>query len=169
MEHANAQHDNIQFTCPLGISVNLLDTTVSLTKNGISTDLYTKPTDTHQYLLPSSNHPPHVHAHLPYGLAICLRAIVSDEVRLKKSIAELTGFLTTRGYSERLVNQQLAKALAKPREDVLQSAEKAKTNRTPLVCTWDTCLPPLQAILKMAYPILCSNERLKKLFELLLC
>ena len=71
-KHANAHHDSIQFTHSLGQFVNFLDTTATLTGDHITADLYMKPTNTHQHLLPSSNHPPHVHKHLPYRLAIRL-------------------------------------------------------------------------------------------------
>ena len=47
---------------------------LSIGGDSTSSDLYTKPTDTHQYLLPSSDYPPHVHKHLPYGLGIRLQS-----------------------------------------------------------------------------------------------
>ena len=68
-------------TYRFGTEVDFVDSTVLIRGDSISLDLYAKPTDTHQYLLPSSDHPPHVHKHLPYGLSICLRAIVSDDTR----------------------------------------------------------------------------------------
>ena len=46
-EHANAHHDSIQFTHSLGRSVNFLDTRATLTGDHITTDRFTKPTDTH--------------------------------------------------------------------------------------------------------------------------
>ena len=38
-------------------SINFLDVTVSITEGIIETDLYVKPTNSHQYLLSSSYHP----------------------------------------------------------------------------------------------------------------
>ena len=58
----NTVNPAIQFTHAHSlISVNFLDVLVTLTNNGTtSTDLYTKPTDTHQYLHMNSCHPNHV-------------------------------------------------------------------------------------------------------------
>ena len=56
-EHANNCHPDIRFTYAFGKSVPYLDSSISIGGQHISTDLFTKPTDTHQYLLPSSDHP----------------------------------------------------------------------------------------------------------------
>ena len=53
----------------LSTNVSFLDVNVSLTNDGnISTDLYTKPTDKHQYLLYSSCHPLHTKKAIPFSL-----------------------------------------------------------------------------------------------------
>ena len=45
----------------------------------LSTDLFCKPTDTHQYLHKSSCHPRHTKKAIPYGQALRFRRIYSDE------------------------------------------------------------------------------------------
>ena len=145
-------------------SADFLDMTARLVAGRISTDLYTKSTDTHQYLLPTSNHPPHIHRHLPYGLAIRLRGIVSDDAILEERFKELTAFLVNRGYAESLVHRQLEKARNKSRLDVLQSTKKTESTRVPFVCTWDTCFPDVNSLLGLAFPILQSDDRLRELF-----
>ena len=57
-----------------------------------SCDLYTKPTDTHQYLLPTSCHPKHFCKNVPYSLALRLRRICSDRTPLHQ---EQENWLTT--------------------------------------------------------------------------
>ena len=85
LDHTNSLHPTIQFTMEYGQSVHFLDALLALERNGcISSDLYVKPTDSHQYLLSSSNHPPHVHVHLPYGLALRIRQMVSSDERLRR-------------------------------------------------------------------------------------
>ena len=44
---------------------------------GISTDVYCKPTDTHQYLLSDSCHPKHCKEAIAYSQALCIRRICS--------------------------------------------------------------------------------------------
>lgn len=72
---ANNIHPSIKFTYEISkSSISFLDTSSSLSANGeLSTDLYSKPTDTNQYLLPSSYHPPHVTKSIPYSQALRLR------------------------------------------------------------------------------------------------
>ena len=57
------------------ISINFLDVIVSITKGIIETDLYVKPTDSHQYLLWSSCHPFYCKKGIPYSQALRLNRI----------------------------------------------------------------------------------------------
>ena len=51
-------HSSIKFTTNWSkTSKGFLDLTVSITEGIIETDLYVKPSDSHQYLLSSSYHP----------------------------------------------------------------------------------------------------------------
>ncbi|PIK37867.1 hypothetical protein BSL78_25290 [Apostichopus japonicus] len=53
----------------LMLKVNFLDVTVRKEHGSLSTDLYTKPTDTHQYLHSSSCHPRHCKSGIAYSQA----------------------------------------------------------------------------------------------------
>ena len=56
----NKKHPTIKFTAEWSkTQINFLDVTVSLENGKIKTDLYVKPSDTHQYLHSSSCHPYH--------------------------------------------------------------------------------------------------------------
>ena len=58
--YLNNIHPTIQFTSNYSFtSIPFLDVNVSLINGKLTTDLYTKPTDKHQYLLQSSCHPKH--------------------------------------------------------------------------------------------------------------
>ena len=59
---------------PDGSGLGLQRSKSSLLDN-IDVDLYTKPTDTHQYLLPSSCHPKHCSRNVPHSLALRIRRI----------------------------------------------------------------------------------------------
>ena len=62
INHINSLHSTIKFTHEFSKShISFLDVTVSLDNNNkISTDLFVKSTDTHQYLLHTSCHPSHI-------------------------------------------------------------------------------------------------------------
>ena len=91
----NSIHPTIKFTADWSYSsVNFLDVKVIMKDEEIITDLYVKPTDTHQYLDSSSCHPYHCKESIPYSQALRLNRI--------QRCNELEHWLHERGYSERL-------------------------------------------------------------------
>ena len=88
IEAANNLYPTIKFThCILPKKVNFLDTTVHLVDNSLETEIYTKPTDTHQYLLPSSCHPRHIIITIPKSLALSIRKVCSTSAFFDKHAA----------------------------------------------------------------------------------
>ena len=73
----------------------------------LSTDLFFKPTDTHQYLHKKSCHPWHTKKAIPYGQALRFRRICSEDRQFQERVGELAGWLKDRGYEESLVNEQI--------------------------------------------------------------
>ena len=61
-------------------SIEFLDVLVINESSRIRTDLFVKKTDTHQYLHFSSCHTYHTKRGIPYGQALRLRRIISDDV-----------------------------------------------------------------------------------------
>ena len=87
LSRANNLHPSIKFTHELSnTTISFLDTSSSLSEGELSTDLYSIPTDTNQYLLPSSCHPPGVTKSIPYSQALRIRRICSTDKSLKKTI-----------------------------------------------------------------------------------
>jgi peptide-methionine (R)-S-oxide reductase len=63
---ANNLHPSIKFTHEISnTTISFLDTFSSLSEGELSIDLYSKPTGTNQYILPSSCHPSHVTKSIP--------------------------------------------------------------------------------------------------------
>ena len=67
-------------------NTSFLDTTSHFSDNKVAVDLYTKPTDSHQYLLPTSCHPPHCSKNIPYSLALRIRRICFDDEAFDKRV-----------------------------------------------------------------------------------
>ena len=93
-------HPTIKFTSNCTFtSIPFLDVNVSLINGKITTDLDTKPTDKHQYLLQSSCHPKHTKRAIPFSLALRLRRICSSDDTFTKRTTELKTYLNKRGYN----------------------------------------------------------------------
>ena len=75
----------------------------------IITDLYVKPTDTHQYLESSSYHPYHCKKSIPYSQALRLNKICSNNYFFDQRCNKSGHWFHERGYSERVVRQETVK------------------------------------------------------------
>jgi hypothetical protein len=89
LELANNFHKSIKFTSEISNTQHVfLDTVSRIEGNSLITDLYSKPTDSHQYLLPTSCHPPHCCRNIPFSLALRIRRICTQksdfEIRTKE-------------------------------------------------------------------------------------
>ena len=162
LEHLNQAHPIIRFTADWSPdSVSFLDVTITLKDGEVQTDLYSKPTDMHQYLAVSSCYPRHCKQAIPYGQVLRLRRICSEEHQFKQRTTELKQYLIRRGHNPAQVQQSIDKAAAVPRESALQPSEKRKNNRVPLVPTYDPRLPRLSEITKNHLPVLHVSDKLK--------
>ena len=77
VQHLNGCHKTIKFTVESSLNtINFLDITVNKEQDGsLSTTLYCKPTDSHNYLLYSSEHPRHILNGIPYSQMLRVRRI----------------------------------------------------------------------------------------------
>ena len=160
-ELANSFHDTIKFTYQYSLTnIDFLDVTIHKNNNILQTDLYSKPTDAHQYLHWTSCHPPHIRKNLPFGLAYRLRRICSTDTFFIKRLTELKEFLLSRQYKTRIIDEAFEKVKSIPRNLALERKQnKSNSERIPLVVTYHTGLPNLHAILKKNFPILKRSER----------
>ena len=84
-DFVNSNDKTIKYTWQWSkTEISFLDVLVSLKEGKICTDVYCKPTDTHQYLDIRSRHPKHVKCGIPYGQALCYRRICNSDDVLKK-------------------------------------------------------------------------------------
>ena len=94
-------HEPISVSMPL----NFLDINVRLVEGKLMTDLFVKPTDTHQFLDPSSSHPYHCKKGIPYSQALRLNRICSDNESFDKRCNHLEGWFMKRGYNGKMIRK----------------------------------------------------------------
>ena len=90
--------------CESTDNIPFLDTSLSIINSRICSDLYRKPSDRCQYLLPQSCHPPHCTQNIPYSLALRIVRICSDEKSRDARLNELKQMLLSRNYSKNIIN-----------------------------------------------------------------
>ena len=106
LEFLNFHHPTITFTANYSRKeVNFLDVSVRKRNNQLVSDLYKRPTDTHQYLHASSCNVYHSKKSIPYTQALRLNRICSENSLYDKRCNELKAWLRERRYSDKLVRQ----------------------------------------------------------------
>ena len=105
LNQINSFHPTIKFTSEWSReSVTFLDTRVIHDGNRLVTELYTKPTDTHQYLHQRSCHPSHCKSSITYSQALRIERICSRPMDYQQHVAELKNYLMKRkNYNKELI------------------------------------------------------------------
>ena len=119
-KHPTKMHPTIFSAYWPKTSINFLDVTVSIAEGIIETDLYVKPTDSHQYLVPFSCHPFYCKKDMPYSQALKLNGICSNTDFFYKRCNDLHKYLLERGCNEKVVRKEILRARAIPRDALLE-------------------------------------------------
>ena len=170
LQYLNTLHPTIKFDSPAQYStesLDFLDVTVSRIGNTLKTDLYSKPTDTHQFLEFSSCHPFHTKRSIPYSQTLRLRRICSEDKDFYQRVRELKGYLRARGYDMKMVEKQVLEAMKISRDEALAERENRedKNDRDVFVTTYHPALSEkLNKIFKNAHPVLTRREDHLNLF-----
>ena len=124
-EFINSLYPTIKFTLVRSpTSLNVLDLTLNLVEGYIQTDIYSKPTDNHMYLLHNSAHPAHCSKAIPFGVATRVKRNCSTPESFDKRSTEYQSYLINRGYNPSQVKQQFEKVRSILREDLLAPTNK---------------------------------------------
>ena len=159
----NKMHTKIQFTAEWSSrSIAFLDVNVSIDGGRIVTDLFSKPTDTHQFLHRRSCHPRHCKSTIAYSQALRMRRICSEDDLYQKRTKELENYLVNRGYDRVEVQHQINRATRISRTEALGTSEVRTMKRVPLVVTFHPQLPRLGKILRDHLPTLHISNKMKE-------
>ena len=153
LNHCNSLNPSIQFEQTVSnTNIPYFDVNIILENSRLTTDLYSRPTDRHQYLYYTSCHPRHMKTSLPYSLALRLRRICSNETLFQKRIKEMHTHLPQRGYKRGCLKDAIKKATSISRDDALkENSDSQFMNRIPFVVTYNPMIPNLHKILKISY------------------
>ena len=180
--YLNSVHETIKFTCEHSIkSVDFLDVTIQISEtNQLNTTLFCKPTDTHNYLLYSSEHPRHLLNGIPYSQLLRVRRICSDSSEFKRNAMMLCTHFIRRGYPKHLVKAAYERSNALDRDELLNKELLKSTSIDPVrplkqaTNTTDTfyCItnhnpknPPIREIINTNWDVLQKTKTTRNIFE----
>ena len=158
----NTIHPSIQFTSDYSFkTINFLNVAVTVESSGdITTDLYTKPTDTHQYLLNTSCHPNHTKRSIPYSQALSIFRICSNLTTANMRCEELTKFLVNRGHGLKAVTEQINRARTKFQNPVPKPILDSLHN-VFFTVTFHPGLPDIKSILCNYFALLHKSPKMR--------
>ncbi|XP_059825093.1 uncharacterized protein LOC132393706 [Hypanus sabinus] len=144
-------HPALKFTWSIpDTSLPFLDLSVSISGDGLSTDIYCKPTDSHSYLDYSSSHP--CKNAIPFSQFLRLRRICSQDEAFHSRTKEMSSFFKQRGFPSSTINSALKCISPISRK----SAHHPTWDRVPLVLTYHPTSLQVQHI------ILCNFRHLQQ-------
>ena len=155
--YLNSCHKSIKFTAEVSDTcVPFLDLNVHIEEGKIWTDLYCKPTDSHNYLHFTLAHPEHNKTSLSYSQYLRLKRICSRGEDFKKHCQMITFHFVRRGYPKNLLQQAFDKVNGLKRDDVLNKE----------TIEYNPGFEGMKTIVKENWGILSRSSTTKKLSEL---
>jgi hypothetical protein len=130
----------------------------------MTTDLYSKPTDKHQYLSPSRCHPNHCFKSIPFSQAIRVKRICSTVEATKQRLGDLRHHFKRRGYNDKVIESGFSKASEISCNNPLEYKEKNINKRVPLVLIYHPPLEKIPGIVRHHWKEIEKSETLAKLF-----
>ena len=162
----SAQHPAINFTSENSQDrVNFLDCTIIIDNNSLSTSLYHKPTDCHNYLNYDSHHPRHCKNSIPYSQVLRLRRICSDETDYNTQTKKLAENFRNCGYPDEIISKSIHKASYISRDEALVTKKRTTNRLIPLVLPFDCHSSKIARIIQKNRHILESDQEVGILFN----
>ena len=140
--------------------IPFLDLKVKLNEGKISTDLYIKSTDRHQYLHFTSSHPNHTKRSIVYSQGLRVKRICSEKEDFLKHMREMKLWFLKRGYPENIVDQELGKgeSFESPRRT------NKKDKGACLVATYHPLLQNIGRIFHRHLDLLYTDQEVERVF-----
>ena len=166
---SNIDHtENIKFSMQIADDVNeleFLDLKIKCLNGKLSVDVYSKPTNSFTYVMPSTCYPMKSINKVPQGIALRLRRICDTTEKFESRADKCKNYLLARDYKPSLVDEQFRKIGQISGEDARKSKPKANpVSKIKFVTKYNPILPKIDGIIKKHISILHSDDALKTLF-----
>ena len=169
-EHMNTCSENIKFTTEHSTEeIAFLDTLVKIESRSIVTDLYSKPTDSHNYLFYNSAHPRRCKDSIPYSQFLRIRRICTNKTDFDTHVINLSSHFLRRNYPLKLLQEAAALARNKDRDILLNPIQRIDADQAEeqifLISTYHPHDNTLQKIVHRNWDILGRNQTTERLHQ----
>ena len=132
----NSMHPTIKFNFNQSVSsINFMDLAIYKNNNGdYHTTIHRKLTNTMNLLHNDSNHPSHLKSSLVYRQVLRYNRINLDNKCLAKEFLTLAKILVVRGYTLKIINKHVRRALRWTQRELIEKPKRIKKdNIVPLI------------------------------------
>ena len=152
------------------LDTKIIATTISEKQVVITTNIYSKKADTHQYLNPNSCHPKSQIMSMPIGVADRIRRNCSDNVindsTYRERLIEYKAYLMKSGHSEKDIDNAFCNRFLKNRRETLKKKTNKKRNdKIKFITEYEPSFPDIYTIWRKNSHLLKNNEELKNIFK----
>ena len=163
LEDLHKFHHNLRFTYEKsGEKINFVD--IVIKEGKITTNLFCKPTDGHQYLHYDSCHAEHIKRSIVFSQTLRRKRIRPERNDLDSNVENLKEWFRKRSYPEQLIKNQVALAFQSPSNNNANNSKQEKETGTPLVTTYHPGLKDLISLIKKSLQYLYADQEVKKVF-----
>ena len=115
----------------------------------ITTNLFCKPADGHQYLHYDSCHAEHIKRSMIFSQKLRLKIICSEKNYLDSNVENLKEWFRKCGYPEQLIENQVACAFQSASNNSANNSKREKETGIPLVTTYHPRLKDLSSSIRI--------------------
>ena len=149
-------------------TVAFRDIQMTVDGNHIKACTHFKPTDSHNYLLFSSSHPPSCKQSIPFSQMLRIKRCCSDNDDCNTISNQVANHISVRQYPKHIIESANENVRSILREDILKpTSKKASPDRIPLVLPFHPSIYPLRRIILKHYESLITDQDTKDIFKLL--
>ena len=134
-------------------------------KGYISTDVYKKDTDTHNYLQRNSAHPEHCKKSIPYSQFLRLKRIISDPEILKRRLKEYIEYFVNSGYSRKSLEKTVNEILNPSTPNTVKTKTTGE-NSVRFITSYNKTLPDAKNMMKRHWTMLNTNEKCRDVYKM---
>ena len=147
IDHLTNCNSSIKYTHTISNNtVTFLDLQLTIDNNHIKSFAHFKPTDSHNYLLFSSSHPPSCKQSIPFSQLLRIKRRCSDNDDVITIATQVANYFSARQYPKHIIESANGNFHSIQREDILMpSSKKVSLNRIPLILPFHPSIYPLRS------------------------
>ena len=160
IDHVTNINPSIKYTYTISNNtVTFLDLQLTIDNNHIKSCVHFKHTDSHNYLLFSSSHPPSCKQSIPFSQLLRIKRCCSDNDDVITISNQVENYFSARQYPKHIIESANENVHSIHREDILMpSSKKVSPDRIPLILPFYPSIYPLRRIILKHYKTLMTYQ-----------